>query len=47
MVYDTLGMSRNGFILAFTLVAVAAFWLSEWAERARTGVGGHIWVRHS
>ena len=40
MVYDTLGMSRNGFILAFTLVAVAAFWLSEWAERARTGGRG-------
>jgi len=37
MAYATLGMSRNGFILAFTLVAVAAFWLAEWAEKARTG----------
>jgi thiosulfate/3-mercaptopyruvate sulfurtransferase len=37
MVYTTVGMSRNGLTLAFTLVAVAAFWLSEWAEKARTG----------
>ncbi len=37
MLYDTLGMSRNVFILVFTLVAVAAFWLAEWAERTRTG----------
>ena len=37
MAYTTMGMSRNGFILAFTLVAVAAFWLAEWAEKARTG----------
>jgi thiosulfate/3-mercaptopyruvate sulfurtransferase len=37
MAYTSVGMSRNGFILAFTLVAVAAFWLAEWAEKARTG----------
>ena len=37
MAYTTVGMSRNGFILVFTLVAVAAFWLSEWAEKVRTG----------
>ena len=37
MAYTTVGMSRNGFILAFTLVAVAAFWLAEWAEKVRTG----------
>jgi len=37
MAYASVGMSRNGFILAFTLVAVAAFWLSEWAEKVRTG----------
>ena len=37
MAYTTMGMPRNGFILAFTLVAVAAFWLAEWAEKARTG----------
>lgn len=37
MAYTTVGMSRNGFILVFSLVAVAAFWLSEWAEKARTG----------
>jgi thiosulfate/3-mercaptopyruvate sulfurtransferase len=37
MAYDSLGISRNGFVLAFTGVAVAAFWFSEWAEKARTG----------
>lgn len=37
MVYNTLGMSRNWFILVFTLAAVAAFWLSELAEKVRTG----------
>lgn len=37
MAYTTLGMSRNWFILAFTLMAVAAFWLAEWAEKMRTG----------
>lgn len=37
MVYSTVGMSRNGFILAFTVVAVVAFWLAEWAEKVRTG----------
>ena len=37
MAYTTVGMSRNGFILVFTLMAVAAFWLSEWAEKVRTG----------
>jgi 3-mercaptopyruvate sulfurtransferase SseA len=37
MAYDTVGLSRNWFILVFTLVAVAAFWLSEWAEKVRTG----------
>lgn len=37
MAYNTVGMSRNGFILAFTLAAVAAFWLSERVEKARTG----------
>lgn len=42
MAYDTLGMPRNGFILAFTLVAVAAFWLSEWVEKARTGRGAYL-----
>lgn len=37
MVHTSFGIPRNGFILAFTLAAVAAFWLSEWAERSRTG----------
>ncbi len=37
MVYDTLGMSRNLFILGLTLIAVVAFWLAEWAEKTRTG----------
>ncbi|OGV76449.1 MAG: sulfurtransferase [Lentisphaerae bacterium RIFOXYA12_64_32] len=42
MIYATVGMSRNGFTLAFTLAAVAAFWLSEWAEKARTGRGPYL-----
>ena len=37
MAYANVGMSRNGFILWFTLTAVAAFWLAEWAEKMRTG----------
>lgn len=37
MAYDSLGMSRNAFILMFTVLAVGAFWLAEWAEKARTG----------
>ena len=37
MAYTSLGMSRNGFILVLSLVAIAAFWLSEWAEKVRTG----------
>lgn len=36
-VHDTLGMSRNAFVLLFTLVAVGAFWLAEWAEKLRNG----------
>jgi len=42
MIYTTVGMSRNWFILAFTLVAVAAFWLSEWAEKLRTGCAPYL-----
>jgi uncharacterized membrane protein YedE/YeeE len=42
MAYDTVGMSRNWFILVFTLVAVASFWLSEWAEKVRTGRGPYL-----
>jgi 3-mercaptopyruvate sulfurtransferase SseA len=37
MVYDTVGLSRHAFALLFTLVAVVAFWLAEWAEKMRTG----------
>ncbi len=37
MVYASAGMSRNGLVFAFTLAAVAAFWLAELAEKARTG----------
>ncbi len=37
MAYLSLGLSRNAFVLTFTLVAVAAFWLSERTEKARTG----------
>ncbi len=42
MAYDTLGMSRNAFILAITLVAVGAFWLAEWAEKVRTGSSAYL-----
>ncbi|HBC88151.1 MAG TPA: sulfurtransferase, partial [Lentisphaeria bacterium] len=37
LAYDMLGVPRNAFIFVFTLAAVAAFWFSEWAEKARTG----------
>lgn len=37
LVYDTLGWSRNAFVFVFTLVAVGAFWLAEWAEKLRNG----------
>ncbi len=42
MAYTSVGMSRNGFILAFTLVAVAAFWMVEWVENARAGRGPYL-----
>lgn len=42
MLYDSLGISRNVCILAFTLVAVGAFWLSEWAEKASTGRSAYL-----
>jgi len=42
MIYDNLGMSRKAFALVFTLVAVAAFWLAEWAEKVRMGRGPYL-----
>ena len=42
MAYDALGISRNVFALSFTLVAVGAFWLAEWAEKARTGHSAYL-----
>ena len=42
MAYDALGVSRNIFILFFTLVAVMAFWLAEWAEKVRTGRSAYL-----
>jgi len=42
MAYSTVGISRNGFILAFTLAAVAAFWLTEWIEKARAGRAPYV-----
>lgn len=33
----SLGVSRRAFIFSFTLVAVASFWLAEWAEKQRNG----------
>ncbi|OGV61162.1 MAG: hypothetical protein A2283_11340 [Lentisphaerae bacterium RIFOXYA12_FULL_48_11] len=37
MIHAVTGMSLTGFVLAFILVTVAVFWLSELAEKARTG----------
>lgn len=37
MIYEVMGMSRNVFILLFTLVAVAVFWGVEWVEKIRLG----------
>jgi thiosulfate/3-mercaptopyruvate sulfurtransferase len=41
MVYDSLRMSRNGFILLLSVAAIAIFWGCEWIEKknqkARTG----------
>ena len=37
LLYDNLGLSRNLFVFLFTLMAVAAFWLCEWAEKLRNG----------
>ena len=42
MVYETLGMSRELFAMLLTLVAVAAFWLVEWIEKARTGTSTYL-----
>lgn len=41
-VYDSVGLSRNVFVLLFTVVAVAAFWLAEWAEKARMGKAPYL-----
>lgn len=42
MVYETLGMPRDIFVMLFTLAAVAAFWLVEWVEKARTGKSAYL-----
>lgn len=42
MVYDSLGVSRTHFVLSLTVVAVIAFWLSEWAEKVRTGKSAYL-----
>ena len=36
-IYEDLGIARATFVLGFTLVGVAAFWLCEWAEKLRNG----------
>jgi len=38
-VYESLGLPRGAFAFLFTLVAVGAFWLSEWVERRVSGTG--------
>ena len=35
MVYDSLKMSRNGFVLLLTVIAIIMFWLCEWLEKKR------------
>ncbi|KKR96833.1 MAG: Rhodanese domain repeat protein [Candidatus Uhrbacteria bacterium GW2011_GWF2_41_16] len=35
LVYDSLKMSRNGFVLLLTLIAIIMFWLCEWLEKKR------------
>ncbi len=37
LIYENLGISRTLFVFLFTLVAIAAFWLCEWAEKKRNG----------
>jgi hypothetical protein len=32
-VYDSLGMSRGLFVLLLIIIALAAFWVAEWAEK--------------
>jgi hypothetical protein len=32
-VYDSLGISRGLFVLLLVIVALAAFWVGEWAEK--------------
>lgn len=41
-VYVTAGVSRNVFVLLFTIMAVAAFWLAEWVEKTRTGKAPYL-----
>lgn len=41
-VYDSVGLSRNVFVLLFTVVAVAAFWFAEWVEKVRTGKAPYL-----
>lgn len=42
MAYETLGISRHAFVLVFTSIAIASFWISEWAEKIRTGRGRYL-----
>ena len=37
MIYENLGIPRNGFVFLFTLMAVVFFWLCEWIEKKRNG----------
>lgn len=42
LLYDTLGISRNLFTFALAVIAIAAFWLAELAEKARTGAAPYL-----
>ena len=42
MLYENLGISRTLFVFLFTLLAVAAFWLCEWAEKTRNGQSKYL-----
>lgn len=36
-IHEDLGVARATFVLGFTIIGVAAFWLCEWAEKLRNG----------
>jgi rhodanese-related sulfurtransferase/uncharacterized membrane protein YedE/YeeE len=43
--YDSIGTSKEVFVLLFSIVAVAAFWVSEYFERRKSGTGKYLNTR--